>query len=522
MSNDRTLTLLDARRVQGYVFGTNHLKQNLGASALVERATAEDGWVKDALPASGGRVLFAGGGNVALLFDAESLAVDFARAYTQRVMKDAPGLDVAVAHVAFDWDRPGSMLAAWERMRQEAMPRRKNGWTPTRPLAGLGVTAQCVYTGQPAVGVNKDEDKDGKESLVSAEVRAKLDAESLANDRLRDMFRPGGLRFPRDFEQMGGEAGRANYIAVVHADGNGMGRRLSNYLAAGKDNDDVIRRMRAFSDSVTKRGTAALRAVLDHLKVVEEPDERGKVRKVVKGLDGEPPLPLSNDYLPLRPIVFGGDDVTFVCDGRLGLELAARFLRAFEAGALVDGSPGYACAGVAIVHTHYPFARAYGLAEELCGEAKAEARRLVAKGAPGASLVNWHYAVSGMVMDWHRIREREYSVRGGDLLTIRPVAIQPVRGLEMWRTWNAFRDMVDAFKAEAWAKRRNKVKALRLALRGGEAATRAFTDALGEPLPDIAGLPAEARTSGWAASEPKRRCVYFDAIEAADLFLRLA
>ena len=34
---------------------------------------------------------------------------------------------------------------------------------------------------------------------------------------------------------------------------------------------------------------------------------------------------------PLRPIVFGGDDLTFVCHGRIGLALAARYLQYFEA-----------------------------------------------------------------------------------------------------------------------------------------------------------------------------------------------
>src|SRR5260370_22422013 len=37
----------------------------------------------------------------------------------------------------------------------------------------------------------------------------------------------------------------------------------------------------------------------------------------------------SNYYIPFRPIVFGGDDVTFVCDCRLGLSLATAYFREF-------------------------------------------------------------------------------------------------------------------------------------------------------------------------------------------------
>jgi hypothetical protein len=57
-----------------------------------------------------------------------------------------------------------------------------------------------------------------------------------------------------------------------------------------------------------------------------------KLIHAIKGqtlyLEGNPvqeiSLKLSNEgkiCLPFRPLVYGGDDVTFVCDGRLGLVL---------------------------------------------------------------------------------------------------------------------------------------------------------------------------------------------------------
>ena len=84
-----TLTVIDARNVQRYLFGANELKQSLGASELVERATHD--WVFESLESIGyihnakdqrleefnGRaiengltaeVLYAGGGNTAFLF----------------------------------------------------------------------------------------------------------------------------------------------------------------------------------------------------------------------------------------------------------------------------------------------------------------------------------------------------------------------------------------------------------------------------------------------------------------------
>ena len=45
--------------------------------------------------------------------------------------------------------------------------------------------------------------------------------------------------------------------------------------------------------------------------------------------------------------------------GRLGLELAAMYLEALENDPIADGEDIKACAGICVVKTHYPFARAY-------------------------------------------------------------------------------------------------------------------------------------------------------------------
>lgn len=85
-----TLTLLDATGIQEYIFGSNQLAQNIGASELVERVTTQ--WLVDSLKALGlstnlqwssekgveysnkkvpqvyVEVIYAGGGNAVLLF----------------------------------------------------------------------------------------------------------------------------------------------------------------------------------------------------------------------------------------------------------------------------------------------------------------------------------------------------------------------------------------------------------------------------------------------------------------------
>jgi hypothetical protein len=224
--------------------------------------------------------------------------------------------------------------------------------------------------------------------------------------------------------------------------------------------------------------------------------------------------------LPFRPIVFGGDDVTFVCDGRLGLPLAAVYLEEFERAARQHmpemDVPVHACAGIAIVKAHYPFARAYTLSEALCKNAK---RAVKDHCMTDTSALDWHFATAGITGSIGAIRQREYLIQEGATrkrLDMRPISLRPPGMERSWRNWETFLGVVDHFKRNA-ANRRNKIMALREVLREGGVATQRFlqTYALSTLLPDL-GAPA-LQTTGW-----DDRCGYFDAIEALDFCLPLS
>jgi len=229
--------------------------------------------------------------------------------------------------------------------------------------------------------------------------------------------------------------------------------------------------------------------------------------------------------LPLRPLVFGGDDVTVVCDGRLGLTFAATYLEEFERAAanLPDGKAGHACAGVAIIKTHYPFARAYALAEELCDAAKQRVRH--ERSDSDASALDWHFAATGIAAPLDELRQRLYTTRlasGAGSLVHRPLLIAH-QAQPAWGRWHGFTAVLDAFGEQAWRDRRNKLIALREALRAGPEATRAFRVAYAvSQLPAISGLEdAEYRLSGWVQGATSSTCAYFDAVEALEFYLPL-
>jgi len=507
-----TLTILDVSGVQKYLFDSNRLPHNIGASYLVEQAM--DAWVKDAARdwqagniesgTANYEIVYSGGGNAVLLFDSRDRAIEFTRRYTKHLLTDAPGLRVVVQHTDFEWSQ--SLADVYTRALRE-LAKKKAEQTPVMPMLGLSVTAACQYTGLPAIS------KDEESKFVSAQVEAKTRVQDAARQRLRTEFAQwlGDYEFAYDFNLFG-ERGKASYIAVVHADGNGMGKRKEEICQDPenqKDNCRFIRMLRQFSKEVNQAGTQAIQETFARLmKWVEAEEERrndfiawDEQKKVYR--------------VKFIPLVFGGDDVTFVCDGRLGLSLAAIFLQEFNQRRLeVDSKPLYACAGVAIVKNRYPFARAYDMAEDLCKSAKRAVKKWRVTDKEDALALDWHFAVSGAVLSLDEIRKREYTVKDGKLY-VRPYLINAPR--EPLKSWRAFRHAVREFnEGKDWKDRRNKVKELREQLRQGQDATKQFRKLFElPPLPDI-GVP-DCRESGWSGTT----CAYFDTIEAMDLFVDL-
>ncbi|MEZ4622958.1 MAG: hypothetical protein R2867_46705 [Caldilineaceae bacterium] len=207
-------------------------------------------------------------------------------------------------------------------------------------------------------------------------------------------------------------------------------------------------RLCAFSLSVQRAAHTALNATVNflrqHIKPSKEADKNQYLLyKVADKIE------LTNDqsksgrpYLPFRPIVFGGDDVTFVCEGRLGLQLAAYYLEQFTAQKLSDGGRAFCRAGIGVTHTHYPFALAYELAEGLCKSTKSSIAGWQddpRHKKDGITAMDWHFAVNGMNEPLAETRHRAYVGDTGSLL------MRPLRLTEPeidWRSWEQFQTII--------------------------------------------------------------------------------
>lgn len=546
------VTVLDTTGIQPYIFGSNRLRENIGASYLVDVATKQ--WVIDSLEELSKpfyfpdeeqnqpeakpyiedgelivEVVYAGGGNAVLLFKSHDDAISFTKILSSRVLREAPGLNLVVAHKPFDW-KLNSLRETLDGLMKNELESKKRQRIPSVPLLGLGVTASCNSTQLPAIGTSDEFDAPKEDSyLVSREVKYKLKAVNPANEKLKDFFKglvPDPFDFPLRADNLGRTRDESSYVAVVHADGNGMGDRFKQHGKNTSDNRDYIIKMRELSWSINKIGIAALRAV--GKKIVESITHNAE-GAFIKSVDSQDRI-IGNIllkeelkegkkviYLPFRPLVYGGDDVTFVCDGRLGLTLAALFLQEFEKKA-ADGELLTACTGISIVKAHYPFARAYALSESLCGNAK----KLIREAGGGFSALDWHIAASGLLGSIGKIRSREYRVSEGNLL-MRPVRLRESES--QWQNWNDFSQVVTEFNTgDDWRGRRNKVIALREVLRSGSEATKQFLSAYRlSHLPCLSNSSVEdLQVNGWIDGDDGRICGYFDAIEAMEFYLPLS
>ncbi|MEH2196104.1 MAG: hypothetical protein V7K98_26145 [Nostoc sp.] len=532
-----TITVVDTTGKQNYIFSSNRLRENIGASFLLSQSTKE--WVEETLvklnfpikcqdkaietSELNGELIYAAGGNALVLFKSREIAVRFTQILSRRVLEEAQGVNLLVAHADFDWESQ-NLYSIVESLKKNDIERQKYERIPSVPLLGLGVTASCNSTQLPAVDTSNDYVNYGDEEetdsyLISTETKQKLQAVRKANQKLQNFFAEVVdqkiYQFPYRTDHLGRSEGESSYAAIVHADGNGMGDRFKKY-GEGRKNRDYINAMRKFSTSVEQAGINALKEVA---QAIIKSIQQGKV----VGKLGEFNLN-AKYYLPFRPLVYGGDDITFVCEGRLGIELAALFLRAFEKQPVADGKDLTACAGVCVVKTHYPFARGYQISEELCKEAKKYVKENKEFEPNGFSAIDWHLAASGLLGSISEIRKREYQVeinnKPGDLV-MRPLRLQ--NNNREWRTWEGFTQVMKEFKeGKDWKERHNKVMALREVLRKGSIeATQDFLRVYKLPqlplFPESSGQSEQLARGGWLNS----KCGYFDAIEAMEFYIGL-
>ena len=122
------------------------------------------------------------------------------------------------------------------------------------------------------------------------------------------------------FEDLGGTKDKSNFIAVVHIDGNAMGKRVEKLQRRFEKLDwtEYKEKLREFSASIDEDFKAAYKDMSDD---VASNIGRGRLSD----------LNITDNKFPVRRIITAGDDICFVAEGRIGVECAAVFIACLAA-----------------------------------------------------------------------------------------------------------------------------------------------------------------------------------------------
>ena len=474
----RVLTILEVSQKQAYIFASKRLRENADRSGDISYVTSGAFFARTAgeLYREEENLVYSGGGHTVLQFQDGERAAAFARRVTEAVLRQYPGLELFVKTVDYDPAlTPGDNLKELSKALERKKARRAASFRVLDfGVEGPGGETAPDRSGQPAQSVRP----------------------------------PEGYRFPAAFDQV---AGADNFIAVVHIDGNAMGKRVDGvYGRNGGDWDQCRAGLQRFSRGIQADFEGAFRETVEEVIRVLAPE-------------GD---------LPIRPVILAGDDVCFVTAGSIGLECARVFLEKLSARRnREDGQPYAACAGVAMVHVKYPFHRAYELSEELCSSAKRFGAGLDQEGR--VSAMDWHIEFGQLKDGLSELRE-DYETEDGCRLELRPMAVILPEGVgdncAPQRRYPYFRKLCAAMRGEYGRIARSKIKELRTALKQGEVEGAFFLqdkeigDLLYRPLEVAYSLKERMETAMDKAAfrafeedgKTVKRCLFFDAIELID------
>lgn len=515
-------TLIDTLGVQEYVFRSNRLRDVVGASQIVRDAT-QGTILIESLP-HGIKPLISAGGNTVLEFNDLDSARAFAGYYSRLLFDKARGLRVVVTHQAHE---SGGLRRALQALFEAAEERKR--FRPAEAVqGGISVTASCAITAEPAVGLDKDRDNQAIAAVVaswrSRDTQGQVDERWKAYLPAAAPEHKASFTFPQELDKLGRTRGERSDIAIVHIDCNSIGALIRKRLAKHVGSDEDLRtKYKTWSSDLETRLHTAFRAAVTALRgAVTWNNGRPSIEGISLAVEEQ------EVQLPIRPIVLGGDDLTFVCDARLAHALTAQVLGSLQAQNSKSatnstlGAVG-ACAGIAVIGAHEPLVRGYRLAKQLCTNAKNALHR---SGLPASRcLLDWHLGQEHAGAEFVDMRQAVYRTASATL-TCRPYLLgdsgtedKPVVAqLLNWR-WFSRKLLEETFQRE-WSESRNKAKALAQTLHKGPSATREWLEATRARLPKLK-LPEFIGESGFLSDGNGPRTPLLDALELLDLYTPL-
>lgn len=417
-SEKQVLAMYDVRGIQKYIFKTVKLQEAAGASAIVENIImdalnaairtisntesleAELEWYDKEryFPYSEKKkdvqVLFIGGGNAYVMYRSRELCLKINRLMSEYTIKKTYSLQLAVAVV----DKGDSYAEDYRKLFRK-MGEIKSNMFISKLLGAIPVMQMEIKTGYPLVG-----EQGSQETFLKQQSARKLWSKITDKDELL-------------LDNYVTEKGADSTIAVVHIDGNNMGQRIREQIEGIEDYTEAINTMRRISYHIN----ASYKKVFEEMKLYFE--KKGAERSEFEKKETK--------YF-VRKILVAGDDITFVCNGKIAISAVEYYCRRISEYTMIGSTDeksirkyGFSvCAGIAYINSHFPFGIGYEVAEACCSVAKdaAKAPENMDNGRIG-NFVDFHICQNVHAQNLKEMRRREYVTSSGEQLLIRPYYI---------------------------------------------------------------------------------------------------
>jgi len=354
------LIAADADQIQNFIFRSSHLREVVGASGLLTK------FGKDVEERAGADAIVSAGGGFRLAFDSEDEAQE-ACAVLAESFRQRTGTTLTTAGpTEYEPEQPpvlSSTQASFRRANQSitlALAEAKYQRAGSEAVAHAPLVALCASCGVEVASRHAsptpelDADRADRPMYLCDLCWAKAgqrDADqNLFFSRMRKAVGPDCKLFvPPDPADSIGLLDNTRYVAYLLADANSMGKRFNRC--------DHETDLQALSKRLDKALWDSLAAPV------------GPLRERI--MDSKWPE-WSERWMPLAPLIVGGDDMLALLPARWALDAARRIAKHFEKAMTDAGDDRPATIGMAVVicQAHYPYKLAYEHGQHLLESAK--------------------------------------------------------------------------------------------------------------------------------------------------------
>ena len=361
----KLLVSFDTDRIKEYIFATGKLKEIRGASAILDELNR---WVMvEKGQEFNAEKIYANGGSGMFTVPETSAA-----AFIQVVEKEyrlrtlTGSITSAVTELPDGFTNQDSVkdylqtLAYRLRLNKDKnalnQPLLTHSFLRTCDSCGEQYASQSVTTPEPELLCGSCKNKRNKNNEIQGDIEGVITAEAedveykLWHRLLGKLAQYGypmiGKNRPEDFDDLGEMSEPKNYMGLIYADGDSMGKVLESL-----ENLDKVKKFSKVVDGAIYQ--AVHEAILAYLRPS----------------DGD-------EYFPFDILMLGGDDLVMVTTAHKALEVSMKITERFseltEAGL---GKRLTLSVGVAIAHAKFPFSSLLTLAEDALKFAKKEAAK---------------------------------------------------------------------------------------------------------------------------------------------------